>query len=68
MQPKFRTDRGGLEEWHFMENCPQWPEYDFIEQLDTPPIVQVCEKCVGLSALEFAERATRGKRARSAGS
>ena len=62
MQPRFRTDRSGLEEWHFMEGCPRWPECNFVEQLETPPIVQVCEKCVELSALEFVERGARPQR------
>ncbi|HEY1269885.1 MAG TPA: hypothetical protein VGH16_21690 [Candidatus Binatia bacterium] len=68
MQPRFRTERSGLEDWHFMEDCPKWPGHDFVEQLETPPISQICEKCVELSALEFAERATRRGRARSTGS
>ncbi len=66
MQPKFRTCRSGLEDWHFVEECPKWPENDFVERLETPPIGQVCEKCVELSALEFAAQASR--RARNAGS
>ncbi|HEY1374821.1 MAG TPA: hypothetical protein VGH50_20280 [Candidatus Binatia bacterium] len=68
MQPRFRTDRTGLEDWHFVEDCPKWPEHDFVEQLETPPISQVCEKCVELSALDFAERAAHRRRARSSGS
>jgi len=64
MQPRFRTDRSGLQDWHFVEECPQWPEFNFVEQLETPPIVQVCEKCVELSALEFVEQGSRRERAR----
>jgi hypothetical protein len=67
MQPRFRTGRSGLDEWHFAEECPQWPEYDFAEQLETPPISQICEKCVELSALDFAERAVRRVRTSGAG-
>jgi len=62
MQLRFRTDRSGLEDWHFVEECPGWPEHNFVEQLETPPIVQVCEKCVELSALEFVKRGARRAR------
>ena len=62
MQLRFRTDRSGLEDWHFVEECPGWPEHNFVEQLETPPIVQVCEKCVELSALEFVKRGARRER------
>ncbi|GEM_PF-772113 len=68
MQLRFRTDRTGLEQWHFVEECPRWPQYEFVEQLETPPISQVCEKCVELSALEFAERAARRERVHNSGS
>jgi hypothetical protein len=66
MQLKFRTIRAGLEDWHFVENCPQWPAADFVEKLDAPPIAQLCEKCIELSASRFVENAPRaGSRAAS---
>ena len=56
MQLKFRTMRAGMmEEWHFSERCPHWPAEDFVEQLGTPPIAQLCEKCIELSALRFVD-------------
>lgn len=55
MQHKFRQSRGGMEAWHFMEDCAEWPAGDFAERLDTPPISEVCEKCIELSALMFSD-------------
>lgn len=63
MQPRFRTDRSGLDDWHFVEECRGWPQHNFVEQLETPPIVQVCEKCVELSAMKFVQQGTRRERA-----
>lgn len=53
MLRKFRKLRGGFDDWHFMPICTDWPECDFVEQLDTPPIVEVCERCIELSAGHF---------------
>ena len=59
MQFKFRTVRVGMEEWHFNEKCLQWPAGDFIEKLDAPPISQLCEKCIELSASRFVDSTPR---------
>jgi hypothetical protein len=48
-----------MEEWHFNEKCLQWPAEDFIEKLDAPPISQLCEKCIELSAARFVDSTPR---------
>jgi hypothetical protein len=67
MQLTFRKIRASLEEWHFMRGCSEWPEADFAEQLATPPIAEICEKCIALSAAQFSAAEYRRERARRVG-
>jgi hypothetical protein len=50
-----------MEEWHFVQACPNWPEGEYTEQLDTPPVAELCERCVEFSAFELEELPHRRK-------
>jgi hypothetical protein len=46
MAKKYRKHTGRFEPWHFIPECPDWPEAEYIEQVDTPPKQELCDQCM----------------------
>jgi hypothetical protein len=47
----YRKDRDEFSEWHFREDCPLWPEVNYIEV--RAPILDECERlCLECAQLE----------------
>lgn len=40
----YRKRSGGMT-WHFLESCSGWPTSDFIEQMITPEVAELCGEC-----------------------
>lgn len=53
MKMKFRCASDRPQEWHFEEQCPEWPLSEFMDTADVPPSSQLCPKCVDLKAHEL---------------
>ena len=46
----YRKDKDQLSVWHFCENCPLWPQTNYVEV--HAPILEECERlCVDASSL-----------------
>ena len=53
MKMKFRCASIRPQEWHFEQQCPEWPLSEFIDTVDVPPTPQLCPKCVDRKAREL---------------
>jgi hypothetical protein len=60
MRTKFRCVKTRSDQWHFQEQCPDWPLSDFIDTRDIPPTSQLCSKCVDIKARELLADLMRG--------
>lgn len=46
MAAKYRRRIGRFQRWHFRDDCPDWPQDDYLEQSDDPPIEEYCNDCM----------------------
>jgi|GEM_PF-2874188 hypothetical protein len=53
MKMKFRCANNHPQEWHFEEQCSEWPLSEFMDTADVPPTSQLCSKCVDIKAREL---------------
>jgi hypothetical protein len=53
MKMRFRCANNHPQEWHFEEQCPEWPLSDFMDTAAVPPTAQLCTRCVDLKAREL---------------
>lgn len=44
----YRRRFGSLQDWHFHPKCPDWPEAEYMEQIEDPPPEQLCQRCLRL--------------------
>jgi hypothetical protein len=46
---KYRKRIGRYYPWHFFPGCPDWPTYEYVEQIDIP-LEELCNQCVESNA------------------
>jgi hypothetical protein len=46
MATMYRKRKGRFHRWHSTEDCPDWPEEDYIEEAARPPLEEQCNYCV----------------------
>lgn len=45
----YRKRIGRYYPWHFFPGCPDWPHYEYVEQIDIP-LDELCNQCVESNA------------------
>jgi hypothetical protein len=46
---RYRKRIGRYYPWHFFPGCPDWPSYEYVEQIDIP-MEELCNQCVESNA------------------